>query len=285
MANIIIADSGSTKTDWRVLNTSDFHQKQRVLTSGINPYFMSAKEIYQSILKQWGDAIEPRSVKKIWFYGAGCSADGKKRKVYAALGRFFSQAEVFVHHDLLAAARALFGDQNGIAGILGTGSNSCKYVDGKISENVFSLGYFFGDEGSGAHIGKSLVKAFLKDELPAGIQKRFDEQLGYSKEQILDQVYNKPNPNRFLAKFSAFCGENNDSPFIQQIIRNCFSDYFRYQICRYASYRDFPLRLTGSVAYHFKDSLSVVAEEFNMKVELVIKNPADHLVDYHLQRL
>ncbi len=285
MANIVIADSGSTKTDWRIVDSENFLNKQKILTAGINPYFMSDADITAIVRAQWSAKVEPGSIDKIWFYGAGCSADSKKQKVRKGLHNFFAGAEVFVYHDLLAAARALFGDQNGIAGILGTGSNSCKFSDGEVSENVFSLGYFFGDEGSGAHIGKSLVKAFLKSELPAVLQKSFYDRYGYSREQIIDQVYNKPNPNRFLAGFAAFCGENNDSPFIQQIVRDCFRDYFRYQISRYSSYRSYPLRLTGSVAYYFKDSLEVVAEEFKTKVELVIKNPADRLVEYHLQRL
>lgn len=284
MTKIIIADSGSTKTDWRI---SDFKKKvieEQQITDGINPYFMSSEEILKSLKQTWKASVNLRQVEHIFFYGAGCSSVTKCNTVHQGLSEFFPQARVEVHHDLLAAARALFGDDDGIAGILGTGSNSCLFSEGEIKENIFSLGYFFGDEGSGAHIGKTVVRAFLKQEMPDELSEKFKFEFGLSKEQILDNVYNKPNPNRFLAQFARFAGENISSAFLHQIVKDCFRQHFEYQITRYSNYRKYPLRFVGSVAFHFQGVLSEVAREYKISVDRIIKNPAEDLVQYHMNQ-
>lgn len=285
MKKILLADSGSTKTDWRLINVKSGDVVKKIQTSGINPYFMDSPAITKILEQEWDTAISFTEISEIFFYGAGCSSTRKCEKVHKGLDAFFPVNKIEVLHDLLASARALFGDGLGIAGILGTGSNSCLYYDHEIRENIFSLGYFLGDEGSGAHIGKTFIRAYLKGEIPKNIKDTFDEFYHYTREDILDGVYNKPNPNRFLAGFASFVGENIREAFLQQIVKDCFREYFHYQITQYTEYSSQPLRLIGSIAFHFRDILNEVARENGMKVDLVIKNPAEHLVKYHIDRL
>lgn len=279
MEKTIIADSGSTKTDWRVQN--DFNNEFKVITPGINPYFMDSTEITTMLKNNWNEQVSAQAIDKVFFYGAGCSSKTKCNLVHNGLSDFFHNADIHVYHDLLAAARSLFADEDGIAGILGTGSNSCLYINGQIREELFSLGYMFGDHGSGAQIGKYIVDAFLKDQMPDYMSKRFINSCHLSKEEILDHIYNHPNPNRFLAGFSEFAGKNMDSAFIHQIVKNCFSDYFKYQISKYSDYKNYRIRFVGSVAYYFRDVLETVAAENGMKIDLTIKNPVENLVAYH----
>ncbi|MFO8088098.1 MAG: hypothetical protein R6T91_09910 [Bacteroidales bacterium] len=283
MEKIIIADSGSTKTDWKIISLQKHVDWMNVETSGVNPYFMTSDDIVQMLTNEWSNKELLAGVEKIYFYGAGCSSPAKCDIVRDGLQPFFSNIQIYVHHDLLAAARALFAFDNGIAGILGTGSNSCLYQNHKIQQEFFSLGYFFGDYGSGAHIGKSIVSAYLQHRMPDDLARRFDEMYQLSKEQILDRVYNQPNPNRFLAGFARFASDNFEYAFLHQIVLNCFRDYFDHEVSRYPDYMDYPLRFVGSIAHYFQETLESVAREYHTAVDAVIKNPADDLVRFHIQ--
>jgi N-acetylglucosamine kinase-like BadF-type ATPase len=175
----------------------------------------------------------------------------------------------------------LCGDTEGIAAILGTGSNSC-YYDGKdIKDGIFSLGYFFGDEGSGAYLGKQLLTAYLHKELPEEIEIRFKEEYPKSLESILDAVYTKPAPSRFLASFSRFINNNLDHPYIYNLVAESFRAFYKYQVCCYARHKEIPVHFVGSVAYHYKDILTKVGLEFGIKTGKFIKAPIDGLVEYH----
>ena len=201
--------------------------------------------------------------------------------VETAFEKVFPNARINVSHDLLAAAHALCGDTEGIAAILGTGSNSC-YYDGKnIKDGIFSLGYFFGDEGSGAYLGKQLLTAFLHKELPAEIEKRFKEEYPKSLESILDAVYTKLAPSRFLASFSRFINNNLDHPYIKNLVEEAFRLFYKYQVCCYSRHKEVPVHFVGSVAYHYKDILTQVGLEFGIKTGKFIKAPIDGLVEYH----
>lgn len=282
MENILIADSGSTKTDWRIIDVSSGNTVDKIVTDGVNPYFMTTDTIVKMLKEQWKSDVSLKNIQKIYFYGAGCSSESKCNIVSKGLNHFFIYSDIYVNHDLLAAARALFGKAEGIAAILGTGSNSCLYRNMQIEEEFFSLGYLFGDKGSGGHIGRMIVDAFLKDEMPDRLHVEFQKEHPLSKEQILDSVYNKPSPNRFLASFSGFAGNNLDAAFIQQIIKNSFRDFFDYHITRYTGYQNYPLRVVGSVGFYFRDILEAVADEYDMKIDLVIQNPVENLIKFHM---
>lgn len=276
---ILIADGGSTKTDWRLIKEG--REYKQIQTSGFNPYLVGSDEIEEILWKELQPYIDNNAVSTVYYYGAGCSTPVKTMLVENAFEKIFSNARLYISHDLLAAAHALCGDEEGIAAILGTGSNSC-YYDGKdIIDGIFSLGYFFGDEGSGAYLGKQLLTAFLHKELPDEIAQKFSEKYPMTRESMLDAVYTKPAPSRFLASFSNFINENRSHPYIYNLITEAFRAFYKYQVCCYAKHKEVPVHFVGSVSYHYRDILSNVGMEFGITTGKFIKAPIDGLVEYH----
>ncbi len=276
---LLIADSGSTKTDWVLLKGSG--ETQNIKTIGFNPYFVDTAQVYDVLREEFSEQIDLSLVSRVYFYGAGCSSDSKKAVINNALKQLFPEAKTVVDHDLMGAARALLGNDKGIAGILGTGSNSCLYDGKQVVESLFSLGYMFGDEGSGAHLGKTYVKLHLKKKVPVEIREQFEKKTGLSPEDILTHVYKKPNPNRFLASFSVFLKKNIDHPFIEDIVENCFDEYFREQVCQYTGFQDIPFSFIGSVGYNFSTQLQRVASKYGVTTGRYLVSPMEGLIDFH----
>ena len=280
---ILIADGGSTKTDWRLIK--DGREYKKIQTSGFNPYLVGSDEIEEILWKELQPYIDNTAVNAVYYYGAGCSTAVKNQIVETAFEKIFTKAKLYISHDLLAASHALCGDEEGIAAILGTGSNSC-YYDGKdIKDGIFSLGYFFGDEGSGAYLGKQLITAYLHKELPEDIALKLSAAYPMSLENILDAVYTKPAPSRFLASFSNFINENRDHPYIYNLITEAFRAFYKYQICCYARHKEVPVHFVGSVAYHYRDILTTIGLEFGVRTGKFIKAPIDGLVEYHQENI
>jgi glucosamine kinase len=280
---ILIADGGSTKTDWRLIK--DGREYKKIQTSGFNPYLVGSDEIEEILWKELQPYIDNTAVSAVYYYGAGCSTAVKNQIVETAFEKIFTKAKLYISHDLLAASHALCGDEEGIAAILGTGSNSC-YYDGKdIKDGIFSLGYFFGDEGSGAYLGKQLITAYLHKDLPEEISKKLSEAYPMSLENILDAVYTKPAPSRFLASFSNFINENRDHPYIYNLVTEAFRAFYKYQICCYARHKEVPVHFVGSVAYHYRDILTTIGMEFGVRTGKFIKAPIDGLVEYHQENI
>jgi N-acetylglucosamine kinase-like BadF-type ATPase len=280
---ILIADGGSTKTDWRLLKEG--REFKQIQTTGFNPYLVGSDEIESILWKELQPYIDNNGVSKIYYYGAGCSTATKNQTVEVALEKVFPAARISIDHDLLGAARALCGNQPGIAAILGTGSNSCYYNGSIITDNIFSLGYFFGDEGSGAFMGKNLISAFLHNELPPVLAKTLVDEFPMSKESILDAVYNKPAPSRFLASFSTFILAHKDDLFIRDLIMNNFRSFYKYQVACYPHHKEVPVNFVGSVAYHYQQFLHEVGTEFEASVGRIIRAPIDGLVEYHMSEI
>ena len=276
---ILIADGGSTKTDWRLIKEG--REYKQVQTPGFNPYLVGSDEIEAILWKELQPYIDNNAVSSVYYYGAGCSTPVKNMIVENAFEKIFPNARIHISHDLLAAAHALCGDKEGIAAILGTGSNSCFYDGKDITDGIFSLGYFFGDEGSGAYLGKQLLTAYLHKELPEDVEQRFKEEYSMSLESILDAVYTKPAPSRFLASFSRFINNNRNHPYIYNLLTEAFRSFFKYQVCCYARHKEVPVHFVGSVAYHYKDILTEIGLEFGIKTGKFIKAPIDGLVEYH----
>jgi len=276
---ILIADGGSTKTDWRLIKEG--REYKLIQTSGFNPYLVGSDEIEAILWKELQPYIDTNAVKAVYYYGAGCSTPVKNMLVESAFEKVFHNAKLYISHDLLAASHALCGNEEGIAAILGTGSNSCYYDGKEIKDGIFSLGYFFGDEGSGAYLGKQLITAYLHKELPEDIERKLMDAYPMSLESILDAVYNKPAPSRFLASFSNFINENRDHPYIYNLICDAFRAFYKYQVCCYPRHSKVPVHFVGSVAYHYQDILSKIGLEFGIKTGRFIKAPIDGLVEYH----
>lgn len=276
---IAIADSGATKTDWVFLGKD--HDTVHAQTIGFNPYFIDTEGILEELKKNLFPYLNNTLVNEVHFYGAGCSTPSNCDIVRNALDDFFTRADIHVAHDLLGAARALLGKEKGIACILGTGSNSCSYDGHVITANVNSMGYILADEGSGAYMGKQLIRDYFLNELPADLKRAFDNKYNYTLEHVLDAVYNKPHPNRFLASFSLFLGEHITHKHIRKLIYDAFRAFFIHQVTKYDNYKEVPVRAVGSVAWHYKELLKEMAMEFGASIDKVLSRPLDGLIEYH----
>jgi len=276
---ILIADAGATKIQWVVIH--DGKASGPIETAGFNPYFMEPGILMDAVEKDLVPFINPGYIQDVYYYGAGCSTMFKRNIVEDVLKDVFDKADFEIYHDLLGAARALFVDKEGIACILGTGSNSCLYDGKNILENVTSLGYLFGDEGSGAYLGKLWLTEYLRGRMPEHLKNLFDKRFGYSLENILDAVYSKPHPNQFLSSFSLFLGDLKDDEFVKGLVKKNFQDFFQEQVTQYTNYQQQPLGVIGSVGYHFQDIFKEVAEEYHLKINKMIKSPIEGLVEYH----
>jgi len=278
----LIADSGSTKTSWCLL--SEDGREEYFSSIGLNPYFIDANKVSEEIKKTLLPVFPFKSdvgELVIHFYGAGCSSKEDSEVIIKGLAQVFINAEINVDHDLMGAARALCGDQSGIVGILGTGSSSCYYDGQNIIEQVPALSFILGDEGSGSHIGKQLITDFLYKEIPVSLHEKLEKAYSLSKEDILDGVYRKPFPNKFLASFNRFVADNIDHDYCQQLVNNSFEAYLKNHISKYAAYRKMPLNLVGSVAYHYQSLIKKVAAHHDQQLGKIIQSPIKDLVAYH----
>ena len=278
---ILIADSGSTKTDWCVVE--DGQVVQRILTKGTNPFFQTEEEISKEVEEALLPQIKSYKIESVFFYGAGCAFPEKIEVVRSAIAKHI-KATIEVGSDLLAAARALCGDKPGIACILGTGSNSCFYDGKEIANNVSPLGFILGDEGSGAVLGRTLIGDCLKNQLSPELKEKFLNQFQLTPAIILESVYKKPFPNRFLAHLTPFLAQNIDNPQIRSLVLNSFKSFFAKNVMQY-DYKTNKVHFIGSVAHYFKDVLLQAAAELDIQVGTVIKSPMEGLVAYHSNKL
>ncbi len=277
---ILIADSGSTKTDWACVDengaVSYFH------SLGYNPNFISGPEIQEDILRNLPQGFIPGSVTEIYFYGAGVSEleyDFMRETLSAV---FPEVAKISVAMDLPGAARALLGDKPGFAAILGTGTNSCLYDGRDVTLNIDSLGFILGDEGSGGYIGKALLRDYARGNMPPEIYREVKGLVGKNAEEIIEQVYRKPKANRYCAQFCKWVGDNRHRhPYCNALMKNAFRDFFRNIVTLYPDYGKYTLNCVGSVGYYYQDLLGEVASEFGMSLGNIIKSPLDGLVKYH----
>lgn len=276
----IIADSGSTKTNWHIINHNG--ETLKFESEGLNPYIVRTGTVYKEVKSNFPNKkISPLQINEVYFYGAGCSSSKQKDLIFAGLERYFPAAMIYIHHDLLGAARSLWGSQHGLIAILGTGSSTALYDGSKVSEQVPSLGYILGDEGSGANLGKRLLKHFLENNMPIPLAKKFSKKYNIDLYGFLDKIYKEDYPNKFLGEMTYFINDNLDNPFIQNLVKYSFDDFFKHQILRYQHFLHYKLRCAGSVAYTFKDILIQSAKDSNIVIDKIEKDPLPGLIEYH----
>ena len=275
---ILIADCGSTKTDWVLHDGNSI--VSRIHTQGFNPTLQSAEDIYQRLQAELDGKISPNAPQKIYFYGAGCAYDTANNRMRSALEQYFTTRDIEINSDLLAAARALCGHEEGIACILGTGSNSCLFDGEKITDNTPSLGYILGDEGSGAHLGRQLVSDCIKKQLPSDMRKKFMEQYNLDVATILERVYHTPLPNRWLASFTPFLHEHKNCPEIKMLLKNCFTQFFQRNTMIYRR-SWLPIHVVGGVGLNFATEIKETAESLGLSVGNIVESPMDGLIEYH----
>lgn len=279
---ILIADSGSTKIDWCLVDEGKI--VKQIFTCGMNALLLTEEEMELRIASELAPQIADHAIDEVYYYGAGCVCEDVCGNVRRAISKSIKADIIEVHTDLLAAARALCGHRPGIACILGTGSNSCYYDGNTIVDNVSPLGYILGDEGSGAVLGKLLVGDVLKNQLPRELCDKFLAQYELDRMTIIRRVYKEPQPNRFLASVSRFLIENIEEPSIHRLVLNSFKSFFVRNIANYADYRNHQVNFVGSVAYFYRDVLSEAAAAMDCTIGTIIQSPMEGLVKYHSQR-
>lgn len=279
---IIIADGGSTKTNWCLVNEEG--KKVYFNTEGYNPYFVSKEYVINSLRENLPTDLEIDKITEVNYYGAGCSTEDKRNQIKESMQVVFTSAKVNIGHDLLAAARALLGHSEGFAAILGTGMNTCTYDGKNIIQNIDSGAYILGDEGSGCHIGKKLLVDYLRGYMPEAVRKLFWETFKLTPDDVNEQVYTKPLANRFCASFSKFVYDNNvHIEYSRNLVRSSFVDFFKNVVTHYPDYQKYTFNCIGSVGYNFRNVLEEVVAENGMTVGKIIRSPIDDLVKYHLE--
>jgi len=276
---ILIADSGSTKTDWILLDLES-SQRTNFVGKGLNPYYSDTLTISNEINRLFENA-ETGIISNIYFYGAGCSTVDNKQVISKGLKSFFKDSSVEVFHDMEGAARALCKTSEGIACILGTGSNAAKYNGKHIEQSAVSLGYLLGDEGSGNHLGKKLLHAIYLNTAPKELIQDFEKTFNLSVENLLKEIYQKPSPSRFLASFAKYIRKNKDIPFIKELIKSSFEDFLILVALPLNKDKKLPVHFTGSIAWFFKDELAYIADKLGFILGNISQKPIDDLADYH----
>ena len=266
----LIADSGATKAEWSLLTNG---KQKTILTQGISPYFLNKDQVVDVLLKELKPDLQNIRVDEVYYYGTGCANPDNAKLMKKAIKQVFPEANIEVNHDLLAAARALCGDEKGIACILGTGSNSCYYNGKRIVSNSPGLGYVLGDEGSGAYLGKKVLQYYLYNTFDDELKGRFDVTYLTNKAEILENVYKNPLPNRYLAGFVMFLAENRGHYMIENIIEDCLNDFFFTHLCKYKETWTLPVNFVGSVAFGFKDVLEELCNSYELELGKILKKP------------
>lgn len=278
MPGILIADSGATKCEWKLI---DQGKKKTIFTQGISPYFLNKEQITALLQKELLPKLKNASILDVHFYGTGLSNQENANIIKKVLKSIFPKAKIEVQTDLLAAARALCGKQKGIACILGTGSNSCYYDGKKIVKNSPGLGYVLGDEGSGAYLGKKVIQYYLYKTFDEDLMSRFEKRFEVTPIDILEQVYKKPLANRYLASYAIFLAENRGHYMIENIIEDGLNDFFFTHLYKYRESWTLPIHFIGSIAFGFKDVLQDLCDTYELELGQVMKAPMQGLLAYH----
>jgi N-acetylglucosamine kinase-like BadF-type ATPase len=268
MSSILIADSGATKAEWCLLSGK---KKKTVFTPGISPYFLSTDGIRDLVQQEVAAKQRKTTIEKVFFYGTGCANPDNAKSVKKALRTVFPYAQVSVNTDLMAAARALCGEGKGLACILGTGSNSCYYNGRTIVKNSPGLGYALGDEGSGAYLGKKVLQYYLYDTFDEDLRARFDAKYVTNRIEILDNVYKKSYPNRYLASFALFLAENRGHYMVENIIEDGLNDFFFQHLNKYNEVWKYPVNFVGSVADGFRDVIKLLCDSYEFELGTILE--------------
>lgn len=278
---ILVADSGSSKTDWMAYSPE---QTLAFSTQGINPYFVNANDVVKILSKNKELAANANKIKEVYFFGSGCSSPDKHEIISNGLSAFFTNAFISVDHDLIGSAYATCGNKKGLTCILGTGSN-ISYFDGEnVHETKHGLGYVLGDEGSGTYFGRKVLVSYLYKTMPNDLSTAFAAQFSVDKDIVIDSIYRKPFPNAYLATFSRFMITHKNHPFIQKILRDGFQEFIDTNVKDYKEYKTLDCNFVGSISFYYQEELKSVFAENNIKVGKILQKPIEGIFEYILKR-
>ncbi|MCH8496342.1 MAG: hypothetical protein LAT57_12030 [Balneolales bacterium] len=277
--NLLLADSGSTKTEWCLVKSDG--TTITAFTGGLNPYYHTEESIEEILRNTLIPEIGVDSVDAVYFYGAGCTGDERTEMLAGVLKSVFNAEEVEVQSDILGSVRAVCGRKPGIAGILGTGANSCQYDGEKVVDNVPVLGFILGDEGSAGYFGRKILQGYFYREMPEDLKTALETEFDMRRATILENVYQKPQPNTYVAGFAKFAGDHADHPYIKTILRDGLVESVERHILKYNGAKTMPVGFVGSVAFYNSDLLREILVEKGLIPGEIIKNPMPNLVKYH----
>ncbi len=277
---ILIADGGSTKADWIALDNNK-NEVFRVRTLGLNPAVIREEELKNRIINMFQLINIKDEVTEVHFYGAGCGTPKPVQILNKVMQEIFSNAEIHIAEDMLAAVYAASGKEPAIVCILGTGSNSCYYNGTDMEMVAASLGYIIMDEASGNYFGKKLIRDYYYSKMPKNIAAKFSKEYDLEADHIKFNLYKQPNPNMYLATFAKFMFEFKEEKYIKKIIKKGFEEFFKYRVLPYKKDASTPIYFIGSIAHYFGDILERVAKKYDLNISGVIQRPIDNLLDYH----
>ena len=277
----LIIDAGSTKMEWILLDGNDV--KQRFYTEGFNPNYADRPYLDNMVssLETQNFASLQNEIQSIHYYGTGCGNEQNCKIVKEVFQHHFLNAEIHITHDLMAVCHAVLGHEKGIACILGTGSNSCLYDGENIVEKAVSLGYLVGDEGSGMHIGRAVVRAYFYGFIPEDLRQKFEAAYHLELKDFVQRLYHEGQPSKYLASFAKFAGENMDHPYIHDLVKDCFKTFVEAFILRYENCKSLKISFIGSVAFHFQDVLKESLMEYGLNLGEIMQTPAEGLIRYY----
>jgi glucosamine kinase len=275
----LIAESGATKAEWCLAGNG---KKKSIITQGISPYFFNEEKITDLLRKELLPDI-PGAIhaERIHYYGTGMRNPENVKMVKRSFQKVFKKAEIEINDDMLAAARALNGTSKGLACNLGTGSFCCYYNGKKIDKQTPGIGYVLGDEGSGTYLGKKVLQYYLYNSFDEELSHKFDNKYKTNPVEVLENVYRKPLPNRYLAGFARFLADNRGHYMIENIIEDGLNDFFFTHLCKYKETWTFPVNFVGSIAFGFKDVLKELCRAYEFELGKILKNPMSGLLEYH----
>lgn len=274
----LIADSGSTKTEWCLLTKTE---NIIINTQGMSPYFINEDQMETIITRDVLPHLKKINIEEIFYYGTGCANVANVKMIKKVLQKIFTKAIIKIETDIDGAAKALCGNDKGIACILGTGSSSCYYNGKRIVKNNPGIGYILGDEGSGAYLGKKVIQYYLYNTFDEDLRARFDAKFVTNTNEILNAVYKQPLANRYLASFAIFLAENRGHYMIENIIEDGLNDFFYKHICKFSESWKLPIHFTGGISFGFKDVLAEMCHSYQLQLGNVLKNPMEGLIKYH----
>ncbi len=274
----LIADSGSTKCEWCLLHNG---RKKTIFTQGMSPYFVNSEQVQVILRNELLPKLKKQEISVIHYYGTGCLDPQNAKMMKMSISKVFAGAKVTVENDLTGIAKAACAHQKGIANILGTGSNSCYFDGKKIVKNSPGLGYVLGDEGSGAYLGRKVIQYYLYGTFDEDLRYKFDDKYKTNASEILETVYRKPLPNRYLASFCLFLAENRGHYMIENIIEDGINDFFFTHLCKFTESWKYPIHFVGSVAWGFRDVIKDLCNSYEFELGKILKTPMEGLIEYH----
>jgi glucosamine kinase len=275
---LLIADSGATKTEWCFLSSG---KKKTLQTQGLSPYFVNTAQITEILQKELAPKLKKQVIEEVFFFGTGCSNPVNNAIMRKGIKGVFPDAHVHVDHDMSGAALSLCHNSKGVACILGTGSSACYFDGKKVKKSRTGLGYALGDEGSGAYLGRKVIQYYLYETFDEEMRGAFDQEFNTSRVEILENVYKKPFPNRYLATFARFLAQNRGHYMVENIIEDGINDFFFHHIIKFNESWKYPIHFVGGVAWGFRDVVSNLCHNYGLQQGRILQRPMDGLAAFY----